>query len=378
MMPAEPAADRAAGRPPRPPSRTECADPGRPLVSVVVPAYNEAAHLVPNLRAVCDYLATLEGAYRWELIVVDDGSADETGRLADEFARGRDNVRVLHHVTNFGLGQALRFGFSRCAGDYVVTLDTDLSYAPEHIGALLERMRRTGAKVVVASPYMKGGRISNVPWLRRVLSIGANRFLSAASDHSVSTVTGLVRAYDGPFLRSLSLRARSMEINPEVIYKALLLNERVDEVPGHLNWELQRAPGNARRSNMKVRRQTFRVLLAGFLFRPVMFFVLPGLLVLAFSAYTNVWMVIHFLEQYRRFASLPAIGLEDRVTWAVGAAYRQYPYTFIIGLLSLILAIQLLSLGIVALQNREYFKELFTLGTRLQGITREHREENEG
>jgi glycosyltransferase involved in cell wall biosynthesis len=372
MTPAE-----TAGRAPRPAMPdAECAAPARPLVSIVVPAFNEAAHLVGNLQAVCDYMATLEREYRWELIVVNDGSADDTGRLAEEFARGRENVRVLHHVTNFGLGQALRFGFSRCAGEYVVTLDTDLSYAPEHIGALLARLRATGAKVVVASPYMKGGRISNVPWLRRLLSVGANRFLSATSDHSVSTITGLVRAYDGPFLRSLSLRARSMEINPEVIYKALLLNERVDEVPGHLNWERLRGPGRVRRSSMKVRRQTLRVLLAGFLFRPVAFFVAPGLALLAFAAYTNVWMFLHFFEQY---ALVPAtLDFEDRVTAAVGAAFQQYPYTFIIGLLSLILAVQLLSLGIVALQNREYFKELFTLGTRLQGRTREAREENEG
>ncbi len=378
MKPAEPdTAPRAVSVPLAAVPRRACPeDTVRPLVSIVVPAYNEASGLSSNLAAVCDYLATLEGAYRWELIVVNDGSSDETGRLAEEFARGRDNVHVLHHAVNLGLGQALRLGFSRCSGDVVVTIDMDLSYSPEHIGALLERMRRTGAKVVVASPYMRGGRLSNVPWLRRVLSTGANRFLSAATNHSVSTVTGMVRAYDGPFLRSLSLRARSVEINPEVIYKALLLNERVDGVPGHLNWELQRAPGVARRSSLRVKNQTFQVLLAGFLFRPVMFFIFPGLVLLAFAAYTNVWMFIHFFEQWNALATLH--GFEDRATAAVGAAFREYPYTFVIGLLSLVLAIQLLSLGIVALQNREYFKELFTLGTRLQGFAREHREENDG
>ena len=75
-----------------------------------------------------------------------------------------------------------------------------------------------------------------------MLSRWANRFLSLATNHSVSTVTGMVRAYDGPFLRSLSLKSMSMEINPEVIYKAMLLNARIDEIPAHLNWELQRRP----------------------------------------------------------------------------------------------------------------------------------------
>jgi len=178
----------------------------------VVPAYNEAQSVTRNLSALCHYMETLEGEYRWELIVVNDGSTDDTGRLADEFARTRDNVHILHHVVNFGLGQALRFGFGHCRGDYVVTMDFDLSYSPDHIGALLQRIRTGGAKVVVTSPYMKGGRISNVPWLRRTMSIWANRFLSLASNRSVSTLTGMVRAYDGAFLRSLSLRSMYMEI----------------------------------------------------------------------------------------------------------------------------------------------------------------------
>jgi len=355
-------------------SRAPAGGERRPLVSVVVPAFNEADGLVRNLTALCDYLRTIEDRYRWELVVVDDGSSDDTGRLADEFARAHPDVHVLHHLTNFGLGQALRFGFGHCRGDYVVTIDVDLSYAPEHIGAMLDRLRASGAKVVVASPYMKGGRISNVPWIRLQLSRWANRFLAMATSHSVSTVTGLVRAYDGPFLRSLSLKSMSMEINPEVIYKALLLNARVAEVPAHLNWELQREPGSLRRSSMRVKRQTLAVLLAGFLFRPVMFFIVPGMLVLLFALYTNTWMFIHFFEQYPRTAHLAH--LEDRLTAAVGAAYQQYPYTFIIGLMSLILAIQLLSLGIVALQNREYFKEMFYLGTRIQRLAREHGKEN--
>ena len=369
MIPAETPSSPAGG------SRAGDGEGRRPLASIVVPAFNEAASLERNLAAVCRYMETLEPAWRWELVLVNDGSTDDTGRLADEFARGRGNVHVLHHRTNFGLGQALRSGFGHCHGDYVVTLDMDLSYAPEHIGALLERIRASGAKVVVASPYMKGGRISNVPWFRLLLSTWANRFLSMAANHSISTVTGMVRAYDGPFVRSLSLKSMSMEINPEVIYKALLLNARIDEVPGHLDWELQRAPGTVRRSSTRVKRQTLQVLLAGFLFRPVVFFIFPGTLILLFSLYTNTWMFIHFFNQYGRLSAIR--GFEDRATAAVGAAFALYPYTFIIGLMSLILAVQLLSLGIVALQNREYFKEMFYLGTRIQRFAMEHRREDQ-
>src|SRR5262245_1924999 len=88
----------------------------KPLVSLVVPAYNEAAIVEENLTTLCQYMETLEGQYRWEVIVVNDGSIDETGRLADAFSQTKTNVRVLHHSINFGLGQAFRFGFANCRG----------------------------------------------------------------------------------------------------------------------------------------------------------------------------------------------------------------------------------------------------------------------
>ena len=71
------------------------------------------------------HLHTLDEQYAWELVVVDDGSTDETGAIADAFAASRPEVRVLHHKINFNLGQALRYAFGTCRGDYVVTLDCD-------------------------------------------------------------------------------------------------------------------------------------------------------------------------------------------------------------------------------------------------------------
>jgi hypothetical protein len=94
----------------------------------------------------------------------------------------------------------------------------------------------------------------------------------------------MVRAYDGKFLKSLNLRSLGMEINPEVIYKAKLLNARVDEIPAKLDRGLQKAEGVKRRSSMNVLRHKIAILLCGFLFRPVMFF---GLALLVFSIYVN-------------------------------------------------------------------------------------------
>src|SRR4029434_1706573 len=102
---------------------------------------------VTNLARLYEYLERLNDVYRFELIVVDDGSTDGTGALADAFARDRERVTVLHHHTNFQLGQALRYAFSNCKGDYVVTVDCDLSYSPEHIARLVTELRSSHAKI---------------------------------------------------------------------------------------------------------------------------------------------------------------------------------------------------------------------------------------
>jgi glycosyltransferase involved in cell wall biosynthesis len=317
-------------------------------------------------------MKSLEDEYRWEIILINDGSTDATGELAEAFANTRRNLHVFHHMTNFGVGQAFKLGFEHCQGDYIVTLDLDLSYSPDHIRKLLTKIRETSAKVVVASPYMKEGTVSNVPWLRRILSICANRFLARTARGNLSTLTSMVRAYDGKFLRSLNLRSLGMEINPEVIYKAKLLNARIDEIPAHLDWGLQKIEGVKRRSSMRLLRHTMAILVSGFLFRPVMFFIVPGLALLLFALYVNAWTVIHFFEQYQNFPQYT--WFFSRASVAVGAAYSQYPHTFIVGLLSLMVAIQLLSLGILALQSKSYFEEIFHLGASIYKSSREKSE----
>jgi glycosyltransferase involved in cell wall biosynthesis len=342
---------------------TGAAKHGRPpLVSLVIPVYNEAPILRQNLEVLCRYLDS-QIDYEWEILVVNDGSTDETGQLAEQFAATRHDLHVLHHVTNFGMGQAFQFAFHRCRGDYVVVLDLDLSYAPDHIGRLLKKIRETRAKIVIASPYMEGGRVSNVPWLRRTLSVWANRFLSRVARGNLTTLTGMVRAYDGRFLRVLNVKSMGMEINPEIIYKAKLLQARIEEVPAHLDWQAARTPGAKRRSSMNVLRHTMAIVLSGFFFRPFLLFTLPGLLLGIFAVYVNAWMLHHFFEQYGNLTQYS--WFLSRASNAVRVAYQEFPHTFIVGMVSSILSIQLISLGILSYQSKRYFEEIFYLGTTI-------------
>lgn len=345
---------------------SEFIEPGvevyKPLVTIVVPAFNEEAIIEKNLETLREYLATLEDEYCWEIIIINDGSSDRTGELAEEFAVDKENVHVYHHITNFGLGQAFKFAFSKSKGDYVVTIDIDLSYSTDHIGKLLDKIRITRAKMILASPYMNGGTISNVPLVRKILSILANRFLSIFAHGHLSTLTCMVRAYDGRFIRSLVLRSQGMEVMPETIYKSMILRARIEQIPAQLDWGLQNQAGQKRKSSMKVFRHIMSTILAGFVFRPFMFFILPGLLILLFAVYTNFWAVMHFFDAY---FSLPEAATPDRISEALSISYDKYPYTYLVGLMSLVVSIQLISLGIQALQSKTYYEELFYLGSRI-------------
>lgn len=341
-----------------------------PLVSLVIPAYNEASILRENLDHIEQYTLQAETTFRWEFIIVNDGSSDETGLIAAQFSKHKSNVIIVHHPSNQGLGQALKSGFAYAQGDYVITLDVDLSYAPYHVEILLEKILETQAQIVVASPYMPGGKVSNVPYLRKELSLWANRFLAITAKRSLSTFTGMVRVYEGQFLRGLNLKATGMDINPEIIHKAQLLGARIEEVPAHLNWSTQRLESIQRRprrskgraSSMKIFRHTWAILFYGFIFRPVMFFLLPSLILFLLSLYANAWVILHCWFNYQALAQITPY---PDPTEAVAEAFRQAPHTFVIGGMTLMLSIQLFSLGILAVQSKSYFEEIFYLASAI-------------
>ena len=354
----------------------------KPLVTIVLPAYNEEKILQDNLNELCQYVQGLAHKYRWEIILVDDGSTDNTCAIADEFMRECSYFRVIHHPHNFRLGQALRAAFNQCRGDYVVTLDIDLSYTPDHIERLLTALQERSAKVVIASPYMKGGQVSNVPWLRKQLSFWANKFLSLTVTKdlltgTIYTLTGMVRAYDRKFLSKLDLKAMDVEINTEILYKTMILRGRIIEIPAHLNWRPavdRNKKKKKRKSSMLLLKSIFSYLLSGFMFRPFMFFVLSGFIVLLLAIYTLGWALAHSWWNFQELVKLDPLRSYD-FSDGIAAAFTQKPHTFIVGGFCLIVAIQLISLGILALQNKKYFEELFHFSSTIHTNIVELRED---
>lgn len=121
-------------------------------LSVIIPAYNEAARLAPTLAAAAAYLG--EQAYSWEVVVVDDGSADATPAIAGEWAATRAGFR-LERIAHAGKGAAVRHGMLAARGARRLMCDADLAMPIEHIADFLARMDE-GYDVVIGSRHMAG------------------------------------------------------------------------------------------------------------------------------------------------------------------------------------------------------------------------------
>jgi glycosyltransferase involved in cell wall biosynthesis len=250
----------------------------RTAVTVVVPAYNEGPALEEHLRALLDAFDGVRERYDVEYVFVDDGSADETAAIMDCIASHRNDVTVLRHETNLGLGAALRTARDRARGTYMLTVDSDLSYAPEVLLALLESAEREEADVALASAYMRGGGVRGVPWLRAFLSREANRFLSLATGGRYATLTCMVRAYRRDFARRLSLDVDGMDVNAELALQALRIGGKLVEIPATLQWPAHRKRNAGRAPLKSLAKLTWRTMSCGLRHRPSLVLAIPGLI----------------------------------------------------------------------------------------------------
>jgi glycosyltransferase involved in cell wall biosynthesis len=248
----------------------------RPTVSVVVPMYNEAPSLQANLASLESTLAQHADRYAIDYVLIDDGSSDDTYTIARRFADGRDDVTLLQHDVNKGLGAALATARDNVRGTYVLAIDADLSYEPALFVRMLDAAVAENADVVLASAYMKGGKVRNVPWRRAILSREANRFLSMATNGKIATLTCIVRVYRRTVFRSLAFTTSGMDVNAVLLLQAVRSRLSIVELPAVLDWG-QGRPGS-RGSLRSICALTWRTLRCGFGYRPSLLLAIPGLI----------------------------------------------------------------------------------------------------
>lgn len=331
----------------------------KPFISIIVPCYNEEAILSHNLTSIVNYLDSKSSKYTWEIIIINDGSKDTTGEIADEFAMHRNEIKVIHHPVNLNLGHALQTGFRHSKGEIIVVLDVDLSYSVEYIGEMVDKLLESAADIVIASPYMKGGKVTAVPFARKTMSSWVNKFMRLAAQDKYHTFTSMVRAYRRSFIQTLNLKTKDYEISPEIIYKAMILRARIIEIPAHLDWTEQNKYAGKRKSSLRVLRSFFSGLMSGFIFRPYIFFMGIGIFLMLLSLYELVWLLYDTLSYIA--TSIPKSSFSE----SLALQFKKNPQSFLVGGITFVIAIQFLSVGFLSLQSKRYFEELFHFSTTL-------------
>jgi len=334
-------------------------------ISILLPCYNEEAILLVNFNTILAYLMSKNDKYQWEIIIVNDGSTDKSGEIANQISKIDEHTKVIHHPINLNLGLALQTGFKNAVGDVIVVLDIDLSYAVENIEKLVDKLVEESADIVLASPYMKGGKVIAVPFFRRILSKQVNRFMRLAAQDKYSTYTGMVRAYRSSFIRNVNLKTKDYEINPEILYKAMILRARIVEIPANLDWTGQNKFKGQRTSSIRVLRGFFSGIMSGFIFRPYIFFLGIGSFLMILSLYELVWLLYDTIIGLKEIWAYPST-VDYPFSFSLTLQFKKNPQTFIVGGITFLAAIQFLGLGFLSLQSKRYFEELFHLSTSLK------------
>jgi len=194
---------------------------------VCLPTYNERENLERMVRAL--------GAHGVEVLVIDDGSPDGTGELADRLAEELPYVAVLHRPRKEGLGPAYLAGFRRAlaeGAELVLEMDCDFSHDPADVPRLLAGAER--ADLVLGSRYVPGGRVGNWGVLRRVISRGGSLYAQLLLGARVRDLTGGFKCYRREVLERIDLdaiRSKGYAFQIETTYRALRAGFRVEEVP---------------------------------------------------------------------------------------------------------------------------------------------------
>lgn len=197
-------------------------------LSIIIPVFNEEATIGEIIRRVI--LEKIPQVSK-EIIVVDDGSTDKTGKIL----KGIKNVRIFSHEKNQGKGAAVKTGIKNSKGDYIIIQDADLEYHPKYINKLLKPIFNEKARVVY------GTRINRMPHFheeertpRFILHYLGNRILSLLVSilygQWITDIETGYKLFPKSALRNVKLNAKGFELEPEITAKLLKSHYKILEV----------------------------------------------------------------------------------------------------------------------------------------------------
>jgi dolichyl-phosphate beta-glucosyltransferase len=221
-------------------------------VSVVIPAYNEAARLPVTLQRIYEYLS--RRSLPFEIIVVDDGSSDETAAIAEEFVLRQGVGRVLRNSVNRGKGFSVKRGVLKARGQYILFSDADLSTPIEELEKLLRASTDQHCDIAIASRAQRESDIRVCqPWYRKLAAQVFNIFVQLLVLPGIKDTQCGFKCFRGAAARRIFSQQRltGFGFDVEILYVARKAAYAVQEVP--VVW------ANSEKSRVRIKRDAARM-----------------------------------------------------------------------------------------------------------------------
>ncbi len=202
-------------------------------LSIIIPVYNERNTIAEIIARLLDVkIPNIEK----EIIVIDDGSSDDTAYIIKEKIKKIKNIKFIQHNKNQGKGAAVRTGIEHASGNYIIIQDADLEYNPQDIVRLIKPIQEGRAKVVY------GTRLNRLPNLSRdeknplfLLHYFGNRFLSLMTsilyNQWITDMETCYKLFPKEAVSHMSLVSRGFEFEPEITSKLLKAGYKIYEIP---------------------------------------------------------------------------------------------------------------------------------------------------
>ncbi len=200
---------------------------------LILPTYNESENIEAIVGAALEHLGAAAGEHR--ILIVDDGSPDGTGEIADRLAAEHPEVEVLHRPGKGGLGPAYLAGFARAlagGADLVLEMDSDFSHDPADLPRLIAAAEK--ADLVLGSRYVAGGGVTDWGLLRRFVSRAGSAYAQVVLGVPVRDLTGGFKCFRRSVLEAIDLdrvHANGYAFQIELTYRASRAGFTITEVP---------------------------------------------------------------------------------------------------------------------------------------------------
>lgn len=198
-----------------------------PKLSVIVPCLNEAENIPLFEDGLLSPLSALNSDF--EVIFADGGSSDATLPLLRELEKRHPEVRILAPSKPAGFGLSLAEGIKISRGEFVATMEADLSFDPSDIKKFLAVMEADSLDCVAGSPFL--GRFEDISVVRKCLTFCANSLLRVFFYPGLTAYTQIFRLYRGASIRALRLRETGFTVDAEILIKAARSGLKIREMP---------------------------------------------------------------------------------------------------------------------------------------------------